>query len=186
MTLWPVLVACVPAGLSGMLFESTIESAVRTRPLMIGIATIALGLLLLAADRLGKRRRAMHEVRLSDWVIIGLAQALAIFPGVSRSGITITAALFCGLEREASARFSFLLGAPIILGAGLFKLKDLFEVGLPASQVMPFVLGVVTATVVGYLCIGFLLGYLRKRSMGSFVAYRMVFGGAVILLALLR
>ncbi|MCL6520431.1 MAG: undecaprenyl-diphosphatase UppP [Armatimonadetes bacterium] len=184
--LWPVIFACVPAALSGMYFEEVIEYGVRNKPTLIGAVTIVTGIVLLLADRLGKQRRPLKEITMKDWIIIGLAQALAIIPGVSRSGITITAGLFCGLKREAAARFSFLIGAPIIFGAGVYKLKDLFTDGLPSNQILPFILGVIVATVVGYICIGFLLNYLKKRSMGIFVAYRVVFGSAVILLAIIR
>lgn len=183
--LWPIVFACLPAGFAGMYFEHTVERSLRT-PVLIAIVTIGLGAVLLAADLLGAKRRPMHAITTRDWIVIGLAQALAIIPGVSRSGVTITAGLFCGLEREASARFSFLLGAPIIFGAAVYELSDLFSVGLPAREVLPFVLGVVTATAVGYLCIGFLMDYLRKRSVAVFVLYRVLFGGSVILMSLLR
>lgn len=183
--LWPIVLACLPAGLAGMCFEHTVEGSLRD-PVLAGIVTIVLGAILLAADRLGAKLRPMHVVTTRDWIAVGLAQALAIVPGVSRSGVTITAGLFCGLERQAAARFSFLLGAPIIFGAAVYKLRDLLTTGLPADQILPFVLGVVTATVVGYLCIGFLMEYLRKRSVWVFVLYRALFGSAVILVSLLR
>jgi len=186
MLLWPIVLACIPAAISGMVLEDTVEEAVRTRPLIIAILMIGLGVLLFVADRIGRQRRSLHEVRLSDWLVIGLAQSLAIFPGVSRSGITITAGLLCGLERESSARFSFLLGAPIILGAGIYKLRDLFTIGLPPGEILPFILGVVAATLVGYICIGFLLAYLKKRSVGIFVVYRILFGVFLIAMVWLR
>ncbi|MDI6826916.1 MAG: undecaprenyl-diphosphatase UppP [Armatimonadota bacterium] len=184
--LWPIIFACIPAALSGMFFEHTIEYAIRNKPLLIGAVTIIMGVVLLAADKLGKQRRHINEITVKDWFIIGLAQALAIIPGVSRSGITITAGLLCGLQREAAARFSFLIGAPIIFGAGVYEFRKLFTDGLTSDQILPFILGIVAAGVVGYLCIGFLLNYLKKRSVGIFVAYRLLFGGVVIILALIR
>ena len=180
MLLWPVVLACVPAGLTGVIFEDTVNERFRSAPLLTGAVLILLGLLLFAADRIGAKNRPMHSVRMRDWLIIGLAQALAFVPGVSRSGITITAGLFCGLEREASARFSFLLGAPIIFGAGLYELKKMLSTGVSGGQALPLLLGFLTATIVGFACVKFLIGYLRKRSVGLFVVYRVVLGMAVI------
>ncbi|MHB0913483.1 MAG: undecaprenyl-diphosphatase UppP [Armatimonadota bacterium] len=177
--LWPIVFASVPAALAGVKFEDAVSTVFRN-PLLIALTMIGMGLILLAADRLGRKSRPVEKVGLREWAIIGLAQALAIVPGVSRSGITITAGLLCGLEREAAARFSFLLGAPVILGAAVYELRHVFTDGLPAGEAVPFVAGVVTAGVVGYLCIGFLLNYLRKRSVDIFVGYRLIFGIAVI------
>ena len=185
MLLWPLILACVPAVLAGMALEGVVEHSFR-HPALIGVSMIVLAVFLLIADRVGEKTRPMHGVTARDWIIIGLAQALAIIPGVSRSGVTITAGLFCGLKREASARFSFLIGAPIILGAAVYKLRELFTVGIPADEVLPFLLGVLTATFVGYLCIGFLIAYLQKRSTGLFVVYRLLFGLGAILLYGLR
>ena len=178
--LWPVIFACIPAGLTGMLFEDTVNEKFRNQPILTGTTLIVLGLVLFLADRLGRKNRSMHSVRTRDWLIVGLAQALAFIPGVSRSGITITAGLFCGLDREASARFSFLIGAPIIFGAGVYELAKVASHGLSEAQVIPLVIGFVSATVVGYLCVKFLIEYLRKRSTDLFVGYRVVLGVSVI------
>lgn len=186
MLLWPIVIASIPAALAGKSLEQTIEDQVRSNFLLVGIVTISLGILLLAADRLGAKRRPAEAVTLRDWLIIGFAQALAIVPGVSRSGITITAGLACGLQRDAAARFSFLLGAPIILGAAVYELPDALESVLAGGEWLPFTVGIVVSAVVGYLCIGFLMSYLRKRSTDLFVGYRVVFGLGVILLSLLR
>jgi undecaprenyl-diphosphatase len=112
-----------------------------------------------------------------DYIIIGLSQAVALFPGVSRSGITITAGLFLNLDRQSAARFSFLLSTPIILAAGVFKLKDVFP--MPAGEATPFAIGVVTSAVVGYLAIGFLMKFLQKRSLAVFAIYRIAFAVAM-------
>lgn len=186
MLLWPILIASVPAAVAGKYLEGGILDTVRANFVLVGTVTIVLGLLLLVADRFGAKRRPTESVTLRDWLIIGLAQALAIIPGVSRSGITITAGLACGLQRDAAARFSFLLGAPIILGAAVYELSNALESGLIASELAPFAVGILTSAVVGYLCIGFLMSYLRNRSTGLFVAYRVVFGGAMIFVSLLR
>lgn len=180
MLLWPVLIACIPAGLTGLLFDDMIEGKFRDKPILTGVMLIAMGVVLYLADRLGKRSRPMQAVRTRDWVFIGLAQALAVIPGVSRSGITITAGLASGLEREAAARFSFLIGAPVILGAGVWELHKVMKAGLAGSELMPLVLGIVTSTVVGYACIKFLIDYLKKRSTALFVVYRFALGIAVI------
>jgi len=178
--LWPVIFACIPAGLTGLVFEDTVNERFRNQPILTGTTLIALGLVLFLADRMGRKNRSMYSVRTRDWLIVGLAQALAFIPGVSRSGITITAGLFCGLDREASARFSFLIGAPIIFGAGVYELAKVASHGLSEAQVIPLVIGFVSATVVGYLCVKFLIEYLRKRSTDLFVGYRVVLGVSVI------
>lgn len=186
MLLWPIVIASVPAAVAGKFLEHGIENHVRSNFLLVGAVTIVLGVLLFAADRLGAKRRAAESVTLRDWLVIGVAQALAIVPGVSRSGITITAGLACGLQRDAAARFSFLLGAPIILGAALYELPSAWSSGEVGADLMPFILGVLTSALVGYLCIGFLMSYLRSRSMGLFVGYRLAFGTGMIILSLLR
>ena len=178
--LWPVIFACIPAGLTGVVFEDTVNERFRNQPILTGATLIVLGLALFLADRMGRKNRSMYSVRTRDWLIVGVAQALAFIPGVSRSGITITAGLFCGLEREASARFSFLIGAPVIFGAGAYELAKVASHGLSEAQIAPLILGFLSATVVGYFCVKFLIEYLRKRSTDLFVGYRVALGGAVI------
>ncbi len=180
MLLWPVVFACIPAGLIGMLLDETIEGKFRDEPILTGIMLIGMGVILYLSDRFGKRSRPMHAVRTRDWLLIGLAQALAVIPGVSRSGITITAGLASGLEREAATRFSFLIGAPVILGAGVWELHKVTKAGLSHSELMPLILGIVTSTIVGYACIKFLLDYMKKRSTALFVVYRVALGVGVI------
>lgn len=179
-SLWPILIACIPAGIAGLLLEKYAETLLR-KPLPIAIAMIALGILLYIADRTGKLNRTTEEASWRDWIFVGLAQMFALIPGVSRSGITITAGLFLGLDREASARLSFLLGTPIILIAGLYEARKLAEI--PGGEIPALIAGTAASTIVGFLCIKLLLNYLKKRSMGVFVAYRALFG-AVVLIAL--
>lgn len=179
--LWPVIFACIPAGIAGIAFEDLAANVFRMRPFLLAGALIGLGLLMLLADVTGRKTRSLNSVRFADWMIVGLAQALAIIPGVSRSGITITAGLFTGLEREAAAKFSFFLGTPIILGAALYEIPNLFKQQLSATDLASVAIGVLTSTVVGYLCIGYLLRYLEKRSTGVFVLYRVLLGSILLI-----
>lgn len=180
MLLWPIVLACIPAGLIGFLFDDVIEGKFRNAPVLTGVLLIAMGIVLYLADRMGRKSRPMHAVRTRDWLFIGIAQALAVIPGVSRSGITISAGLMSGLEREAAARFSFLVGAPVIFGAGIWELHKVMKAGLTGADAMPLILGVVASTIVGYACIKFLIEYLRKRSTALFVVYRVALGVGVI------
>ena len=183
--IWPIAFACMPAAITGLFLEKTAEK-VFDNPMLIGISMIALGVVLFFADKLGRKSRPMNKITPMDWMIIGFAQALALIPGVSRSGITMTAGLLCGLEREAAARFSFLLSAPLIFGAFMWEFRKIFTIGLHSHDIPYFVTGIITAAVIGYLCIGFLLKYLKKRGMGIFVGYRIVVGTGLILMYFLR
>lgn len=180
--LWPVIFACIPAGIAGIAFEELVANVFRVKPFLLAGALIGLGLLMLLADMIGRKTRALNSVRFADWMIVGLAQALAIIPGVSRSGITITAGLFTGLQREAAAKLSFFLGTPIILGAALYEIPKLLEQQLSATDLASVAIGVLTSTVVGYLCIGYLLRYLQKRSTGVFVLYRILLGFVLLII----
>ena len=195
---WFVLLACIPGGIVGVLFESKIEdlfhpegSPIRATA-MIAMAAIiaALGALLYLADRLAKHERAEGEIGWKDALLIGLAQALAIFPGVSRSGSTITAGLALGLDRKAAARFSFFLSAPIIAGAGLKSLYDLLRghasaVGSTAGTSL-VLMGFAVAAVSGFLCIRFLMNFLQKHSTRGFAIYRWALAALVLVVAVVR
>jgi undecaprenyl-diphosphatase len=194
---WFLLVACIPGGAAGLLFEKKIEdlfhpgaSISGTAMLWMAFIIALLGALLLLADSLGRRNRPMKAMGWKDALSIGFAQALAIFPGVSRSGATITAGLALGLERPAAARFSFLLSAPIIAGAGaksLYELAKGAKAGaIPSSELMLFPIGFLIAAVSGWLCIKFLLGFLQKHSTKAFVWYRWALALLVAIVALAR
>jgi len=194
---WFLLAACVPGGLAGIFLEGGIERLFHPDGAITGAAMLwmafiiaLLGALLLVADSLGKRNRAMGTMTWKDALLIGLAQAFAIFPGVSRSGATITAGLALGLERPAAARFSFLLSAPIIAGAGAKSLKDLAgQLGagsIPPGELALFPIGFLVAAVSGWLCIKFLLGFLQRHSMKVFVWYRFALAALVAAVALFR
>ena len=175
---WAVIVATIPAGLAGVLGKDFVESSLRS-PLVIAAATLLFGLLLWFADASGKRLRDEHTLSLPDAVVIGLMQALALIPGTSRSGITITAALLLGLTREAAARFSFLLSIPLILAAGLLKTKDLLALPVPVDW-NAIVWGVLLSAFSAYLCIHGFLALLRRIGMLPFILYRLLLGGFLL------
>ncbi len=184
--IWPIIIACIPAGLAGVFLEDTLIASFREHTVYVVFPLVVLGIILLAADRKGKKVKSMEEMSVVDCLIIGVAQAFALIPGVSRSGITITAGLLCGLKRDAAAKFSFFLGSPIILGAAVYKLMEVFINGIPASEVSFFLIGTISAAIVGYLCIGFLMDYLKKRNVDIFVIYRFVFAAIIVMVYLQR
>jgi undecaprenyl-diphosphatase len=180
-----VWVACgtVPAAVVGFFAQKTIETSLRS-PFLLSITLISVALLLWLADRTSRLVKDLAQVTLVDAMSIGCAQALALVPGTSRSGITITTGLFLGLTREAAARFSFLLSAPIIAGAGLKKLLDLWQAGVSDAERLPMALGFLSSLLVGYLTIKFLMRYLQRNTLLIFVCYRIALG--MIILGLIQ
>ena len=178
---WYVIIATIPIGVVGLAFNDQIENGARNLYL-IGAVLIAAGLVLAVADRVGRRARGLGDVRRRDAVWVGIAQALALIPGTSRSGATITAGLFLGLQREAAARFSFLLSIPAIVLSGLYGLTELIT-GDDSVSFGALALATVVAFVFGYVSIAFLLRYLASHSMMIFVIYRVVLGVIVLALA---
>ena len=174
---WLLLLGAIPGSIAGILLDDLAEQAFRS-PLLIAGTLALIGLALLAADRLGATDRELHDIGMLDALLIGAAQALAIVPGVSRSGITIAVARARGLERAAAARFSFLLGVPLIAGAALFKLRHLADT--PGAVTGPFIVGVLVAALVGAASIAFMLRYLQRAGLGVFVLYRLLLAGAVV------
>jgi undecaprenyl-diphosphatase len=175
-------VSVVPAALLGVLFESFFDTFFRESPLYICGLLVIGALILFAADRAARHVKKMEELRVSEALGIGLAQALALFPGISRSGITIAAGLFLGLERAAAARFAFLMGTPIIAGAGLWKIRQLAGGGAGAFEPTVLAAGVIASAVSGLIAIWFTLRYLQNHNTDIFVIYRI---GAAIVFALL-
>lgn len=179
---WYLIAGTVPISVFGLLFEEQIETTARDLTL-IGITLIALGLLLLAAERASTHERPMEAVRLRDALIVGLAQGAALVPGVSRAGATLTAGLFLGLQRPAAARFSFLLSIPAITLSGVFQLAEVvrgdagYDVGFVALAVATLL-----AFVAGYWAIAFLLRFLANHSTVVFVVYRVALGALVLAL----
>ena len=147
---------------------------------VIAVASIGMSLILVIAERIGERKRDYNTLGLQDGIWMGLAQALAIIPGVSRSGSTLTAGLFMGLERAAAARFSFLLGIPAITLAGLGELKDVLDEGLGSAGLMSLVVGTISAAICSYAAIAWLLRYLQTRNTWIFVWYRLAFGVTIL------
>jgi undecaprenyl-diphosphatase len=176
---WYLVIGTVPIAIFGFIFRDQIETGARDLYL-IGTALIVLGLLLLLAERVGSHERKFEEIRTRDGVIIGLAQALALVPGVSRSGATITAGLFEGLDRPSAARFSFLLSVPAVVLSGLFEMR---HVGEGDGSIGGLVVATILAFITGYLSIAFLLRWLATHSTAIFVAYRVILGTVVIVLA---
>ena len=188
-----ILVGTIPGVIAGLALESRIDDWFHspdvnqraTGIVIISCMMIALALVLFAAERLARHLRQMKDMDWRTALGVGFAQALAVIPGVSRSGSTITAGLFANLTRETAARFSFLLGTPIILGSGVKKAYDAVKAGgIPSGEQVGFVLGFVAALVVGYLTIAVLLRYLQRNSTMPFVVYRLIVGVLLILLVL--
>jgi undecaprenyl-diphosphatase len=184
MLLWLMAAATIPVGLFGYIFKKQAETTWRT-PMVIGSMLIAVGIVLWICDRVGRRQKDLGHVTAVDAIVIGLAQALSIVPGTSRSGITISAGLWRNLDRPSAARFSFLLSTPAIAAAALKDFYDLnkHEGGIPPEMHIPFLVGILVSGVTGLAVIHFFLDFLRNRSMNVFVAYRIVFGIIIIALA---
>lgn len=174
-----VVIGTIPAAVVGVLLEKQVETAFRS-PLLIAITLIALGILLAFAERMGPKTWNVEHLTPVRAILIGLGQAAAIVPGVSRSGGTMTAALFLGMQREPAARFSFLLAAPIMLGAGLKKLPDMATSASTEAGLLAIAVGFLTSLVVGYLSIKFLLQYLQRNTLYLFVWYRIALGLTVL------
>ena len=175
-----IVVATIPAALAGILGEDFIEIYLRS-PLVIASALIGLALVLVLAEWSGQRTKDLDQISWTDALVVGLAQALALVPGVSRSGITITAALFRGMKREAAARFSFFLSTPIIAGAAGKQLFDMAAGGITQADVATLAVGIITSAIVGYLAIAFLLRYLATNTTYLFIYYRIGLGVVVFL-----
>lgn len=178
---WFIIVASIPGAIVGSLLEQQAETTFRG-PLIIGIMLMVMGVILYLADRYSPKRQHSEQISFGQSLVIGLSQALAIIPGVSRSGVTMTSGLLVGLTRKDTARFSFLLSTPIIAGAGLLKLRHLTSGDIN----LPFLVGIATSAVVGFLTIGLLLRWLQKSNFLPFVWYRLALGAGVITVFLLR
>jgi undecaprenyl-diphosphatase len=177
---WYLIVATIPIGLLGLTFESQIENGARDLYL-VGTVLIVFGLVLGYADRVGTHERELGQISTRDGILIGLAQSLALIPGVSRSGATMSAGLLLGLDRTAAARFSFLLAIPAVVLSGLFQLAGVLSGDEGNGDPLGYILlATVIAFFVGYAAIAWLLRYLTTHSVRLFVGYRVVLGALVL------
>ena len=180
---WYLVVASVPGAIGGYLLQKRAETVFRS-PGLIAIMLILMGIVLYWADRRGAKKIELKNLTLGTSLLIGLSQTLAIIPGISRSGITMTTGMFRGLTREGAARFSFLLSTPIIFGAAMVKLPHL--IGNSSMITVNFMIGTVVSCITGIFSIGFLLRYVQTKDFLPFVWYRLLLGAVVILVALVR
>ena len=179
---WFLVLGTIPAAVAGWLFHEQVETSWR-HPVVIASAMILVALVMAWGEKVGRQKKELGSVGLADSLWIGFAQALALVPGVSRSGITITGGLFRDLRRETAARFSFLLSTPIIAGAALKEFLAFPHHRVPGPMQVPFLLGVVVSALVGYATISFFLKYLQFGTFKIFVYYRVIFGIIVLALA---
>ena len=175
---WLIILASIPALLSGYFFRDIISEYLRN-PLVISYATIFFGLLLWLSDKVGKRHRAMGDISKSDALLIGFSQILAFIPGTSRSGITITAGLFIGLDRKTAVKFSFFMSAPIILAASLYEISNLFQSG-DDINIFNFITTVLFSIMSSLFAIHFFLKFLDKFGVIPFVIYRLILGAVLL------
>jgi undecaprenyl-diphosphatase len=174
---WFIVIATIPGGIAGLLLDKYMESL--ENPVLISAMLIIMGIVLYFADKLSVRKYELEDIGFKRSIIVGISQAIAIIPGVSRSGVTISAGRLMGMTREGIAKFTFLLSTPIIFLDALFQVKDIKDVQF---NVLPFVIAILTAAVVGALSIKFLLNYLKKHGFGIFVIYRFVLGAVVLIM----
>jgi undecaprenyl-diphosphatase len=176
---WYIIIGSIPVVIIGLGFKDIIEGAFTKNLYVIGISLIVLGIILAFAEKIGKFKKDINEIKWYDALIVGFAQSLALIPGSSRSGTTITAGIFLGFKRETAARFSFLLSVPAILGSGLLQLYEALEY-IDSSGLVALVVATIASAISGYLTIGFLLKFLRSNSTFVFVFYRIIVGVIVI------
>ena len=173
---WALVIGTIPGVIAGATLERLIQDELG-QPWLIAVMLAVFGVVLVVVDRRAPSRRGLEDVSLRGGLALGVAQALALQPGVSRSGVTITAARAMGFDRETAARFSFLLSMPIIAGAALYKGLGVASDGLPAGMAAPFAAGIVSSAISGFLVIAFLLAYLKRHDFAVFMWYRIAAAG---------
>ena len=178
---WLIIVGSIPIGVLGLALKKIIEGTFTKNLWVISTMMVVVALLLLVAERVGRKQRGMEDLSLKDALAVGFAQVLALIPGASRSGSTIMGGLFAGERRETAARFSFLLSIPAIAASGLLELKEALH-KLPEGSGAQLVVATLVSCVVGYASIWFLLRFLRTHSTGVFIAYRLVVGALILAL----
>lgn len=180
---WLIIIGTIPVVIVGLIFKKQIEGSFTKNLWIIATMMIVVALLLIVAEVVGKRKRRLQDLGLVDALAVGFAQCLALIPGSSRSGSTMMAGLFVGQTRETAARFSFLLSIPAIAASGLLELFEAIET-LPPGSLANLAVGTVVSAVVGYISIWFLLRFLRTHSTGVFIGYRILVGGAILVMLL--
>jgi len=178
---WLVIIGSLPVGVVGLIFKKQIEGSFTKNLWVIATMMVVIALLLAVAELVGKKRRRMQELGIGDALAVGFAQCLALIPGSSRSGSTIMGGLFAGETRETAARFSFLLSMPAIAASGLLELKEALHV-LPQGSLTTLAVGTIISAIVGYASIWFLLRFLRTHTTGVFIGYRLLVGGAILIM----
>ena len=182
---WLIVAGSIPAALLGFLLEEFFERLFGAPRLVSILLLVTAGLLAFSEWR-GRQGRGLEHLTWADAIVIGFGQAMAIAPGISRSGATMASGLMLGVKREAAARFSFLLSAPVILGAGVWQLKDLFTTGGWTGHMAPLVVGFAASAIAGYVCIRFLLNYLQRGKLYLFAGYCALAGTACLILSFIR
>jgi len=182
---WLLILATVPAGLAGLLVKDLVEQAFAS-PLTTAIFLFVTAAILVAAEYFSRQKRAMEQLNWKDAVWIGLAQAIAIFPGISRSGATISGGMACGLKRPAAARFAFLMAVPIMLASGLLASWEMIQIPGFTRLLPAFIPGLAASAIVSYYAIRWLLKYLTQRSLYIFAIYCVALGALVIAVSLIR
>lgn len=179
-----VFIGTIPAGVFGILLDKWVETKFRT-PAVLATTLIVIGAVMWYAEKVAKRMKKTGSMTVKDALIVGFAQALALVPGTSRSGVTISSGLFLGYDREEAARFSFLLSIPVIAGAAILKLK-VFVHGIPQNDLAPLVFGTLFSALFGFLAIKFFMKYLQRHTMNAFVVYRFLFAAVIIIFFYIR
>ena len=178
---WMIAVGTIPIAFSGLMMKELIEGSLTKNLYLISISLIVFAILLAFAEKAAEHKRNMKEMRLADSLLIGIAQALALIPGASRSGTTITGGLFVGLKRSDAARYSFLLSVPAVFASGFFELYSAFQY-LDSAIVFDLVVATLASAISGYIAIDFLLKFLKKHSTYIFVYYRIAIGLFILIL----
>lgn len=177
-----IIIGTAPICIIGLAIKSLLEQ--KDSPLrsleLIATVSIVMGLLLVVAEVVGNQKKNLKQMGIKDGFIVGLGQALALIPGCSRSGSTLTVAMLLGLNRADAARFSFLLGIPAVVLSGLLELKELFEIGIADIGIPGLICGLIASTVVSYLAIAWMIKFLEKHSTWWFVVYRVLFGAFIL------
>jgi undecaprenyl-diphosphatase len=182
---WMIFLSTIPAVIFGLILADVVERAFDS-PRMTATFLLVTATFLILAERIGKRSRNMNSINWVDSLIIGLFQALALFPGISRSGSTITGGMLRNLDRQSSARFSFLMSVPVMIAAGTLAVVDLFQMSNSFEQIPILVVGLITSAIVGYLAIRWLLSYLTSHTLYVFAGYCIVLSAVVWIISLIR